>query len=798
MSRLSGWPLAGIQVIDLSTEIAGPYCTKMFVDAGAEVVKVESPDGGDPLRRWSASGAPIAEGEDGALFQHLNASKRSVTLDLGSSAGRETLLDLAAAADLVVESFRPGELARLGLTFDALQAQNPALSLVSISPWGSTGPWAERPATEFTLQAATGSTAHRGLASREPVAAGGRIGEWIAGSFAAVGALFAWLSARNTGQGQHVDLSIFEAMLLSMTYYHDLSGQWREGPLPRGIEVPSIEPAKDGWVGICTITGQQWLDFCVLIGQPELAEDERYLEGTFRTQQLEFMQQIVHGWTRERTVDEIIELASLMRIPVAPIGDGRNLPKMDHFALRGSFVEGPGGFVRPRPPYLLEKTALRPFGPAPKLGQHNDELLSRREPTEARSPATAEASALPLEGLRVVELSTFWAGPIAGCHLADMGADVVKVESIQRPDGMRFAGAIPTDRLWEWSPIFAGVNPGKRGVTLQLDSEEGMKLLERLIRGADVVTENFSARVMDHFGLGWDRVHALNPRAIMLRMPAFGLDGPWRDRAGFAMTVEQASGLAWITGYDDLPLVPRGPCDPIGGMHAVFALLLALEHRRRSGEGQLVEVPLVEAALNVAAEQVIEYSAYEQLLGRAANRGPYAAPQGVYPCAEEDEYLALAVATDAQWQRLCALMDETRWSRDPALASAPGRRDAHDEIDARIGQWLSMQKRDDAVQKLVDAGVPAHPLVNGHYLMPNPQLEHRRFFQVMEHPVTGETRYPGLPMAFSGLERHLHASPPPTLGQHNDEILGGELGLSPDELRGLRERKIIGERPAFM
>jgi len=770
----------------------------MLVDAGAEVIKVEPPDGGDPLRRWTASGAPIAAGEDGALFQHLNASKRSITLDLRSGAEREALLDLATAADLVVESFQPGERARLGLGFDALQARNPALSLVSISPWGNTGPWAERPATEFTLQAATGSTAHRGLGDREPVAVGGRIGEWIAGAFAAVGALLAWLSARNTGRGQHVDLSIFEAMLLSMTYYHDLSGQWREGPLPRGIEVPSIEPAKDGWVGICTITGQQWLDFCVLIGQPELAKDERYLEGTFRTQQLEFMQEIVHGWTREHSVAEIIELASLMRIPVAPIGDGRNLPEMDHFTVRGTFAEGPGGFVRPRPPYLLEKTPRRPFGRAPKLGEHTEAVRAERKAGPVSASGGEGGGPLPLAGLRVLELATFWAGPIAGWALADMGADVVKVESIQRPDGMRFAGAIPNDRLWEWSPIFAGVNPGKRGVTLQLDSEEGMTLLERLIRGADVVTENFSARVMDNFGLGWDRVRALNPRAIMVRMPAFGLDGPWRDRAGFAMTVEQASGLAWITGYDDLPLVPRGPCDPIGGMHAVFALLLALEHRRRSGEGQLVEVPLVEAALNVAAEQVIEYSAYGRLLARAGNRGPYAVPQGVYRCAGEDAYLALAVATDAQWQCLCALMDETEWSRDPTLASAPGRRRAHDQIDARIQQWLSAQSCDEAVRKLTGAGIPAHPLVNGHYLMPNPQLEHRRFFQVMQHPVTGKTRYPGLPMSFSGLPRQLHASPPPTLGQHNDEILGGELGLSAEELEGLRERKIIGERPSFM
>jgi crotonobetainyl-CoA:carnitine CoA-transferase CaiB-like acyl-CoA transferase len=233
-------------------------------------------------------------------------------------------------------------------------------------------------------------------------------------------------------------------------------------------------------------------------------------------------------------------------------------------------------------------------------------------------------------------------------------------------------------------------------------------------------------------------------------------------------------------------------------MHALFALLLALEHRRGSGEGQLVEVPLVEAALNVAAEQVIEYSAYGRLLTRDANRGPYAAPQGVYRCAGEDEHLALAVATDAQWQALCILLGETEWARDPALATARGRREDCDRIDARIGEWCSTKGSDDAVQKLIDAGIPAHPLVNGHYLLPNPQLEHRSFFQVMEHPVTGETRYPGLPMAFSELDRHLHPNPPPTLGQHNDEILGGELGLSGDELRELRERKIIGERPAFM
>jgi crotonobetainyl-CoA:carnitine CoA-transferase CaiB-like acyl-CoA transferase len=230
----------------------------------------------------------------------------------------------------------------------------------------------------------------------------------------------------------------------------------------------------------------------------------------------------------------------------------------------------------------------------------------------------------------------------------------------------------------------------------------------------------------------------------------------------------------------------------------VLAALLALEHRRRTGEGQLVEVPLIETALNVAADQVIEYSAYGTLAQRQGNRGPGAAPQGVYRCAEPGEYVAIAVATDTQWAALRTAMGDPEWAREPVLATADGRRAAHDTIDARIEHWLSTQGRDAAAQRLADAGVPAHGVINAHFVTPNPQLEHRRFFQVLQHPVTGATRYPGLPIAFSGLDRQLHRRPPPTLGQHNAEVLGAELGLSAEEIADLRARQIIGERPVFM
>ncbi len=799
------WPLQGLRVVDLTSEIAGPYATKLLVDAGADVVKIEPPRG-DPLRRWTASGTRLAPDEDGALFQFLNASKRSVVADLEDPAGRRLALELAGEADLVVHGLTEARAAAVGLDAPSLFDRRARTSSVSVTPWGAAGPFAERPCTEFTLQAATGSVAYRGLRDRRPVAAGGRFGEWLTGVYAAVGGVTAWLSARLTGRGQQVDVSMFEAMLLSMTVYHDLNGQWVEGDLARSIEIPSIEPAKDGWVGFCTITGQQWKDFCALIGQPEVANDDSYLDARRRMEHRELMKRIIHGWTRERSVDEIVEVASLMRIPVAPVGDGRTLPQMDHLVARGVFSKGPGGFLQPRVPYRLSRTPTRPLGSAPKLDEHGDAIRAvpgsvfrpREEPAPTVGP---DAPGLPLTGLRVVDLTAFWAGPFATCYLADLGADVVKVESIQRPDGMRFAGAIRKEKLWEWSPVFAGANPGKRDVTLQLDDARGMALLKRLIADADVVIENYSVRVLENFGLGWDEVRALSPRVIMVRMPAFGLDGPWRDRTGFAMTIEQVSGLAWITGYEDLPLVVRGACDPVGGMQTVFALLMALEHRRRTGEGQLVEVPLLENALNLAAEQVIEYSAYGELLTRAGNRGPVSAPQGVYRCADRDgqeQYVAIAIARDEQWQALCDQLGNPAWARDPQLATAAGRRTRHDEIDERIDAWLADQHRDAAAERLVAAGIPAAAVINAHRVMPNPQLEARAFFQTMVHPETGPTRYPGFPMRFSRFGPGLHRRPPPTLGQHNDEVLRGELGLSEAEVAELRAARVVGERPSFL
>ena len=797
MSKTAPRPFDGLLIVDLCSNIAGPYATKLFVDAGAEVIKVE-PRKGDPMRRWTASFQDLPDGEPSPLFQYLNAGKKSIVLDPRDARDRAYLTRLAERADILFEDWGPGRLEELGLDPEAWEDANPRLSIVRISPWGQEGPWSKFPANDFTLQAATGSVDYRGLPERYPVASGGRIGEWVGGTFAAVSGLAAWRSARQTGEGQIADLSVFESMIQCFSIFGDLGSQFEGGGLNRSIEIPSIEPTKDGHIGFCTITAQQWKDFCSMIGRQDIGDNERYLDARNRMEDFDFIQGAIHEATKEKTNAEWIELCELLRIPVTPIGNGQTLPEMDHMIERGTFEHAPGGFLQPRTPWHLETTSPVPTGKTPPLDGDRSEILERIQKPIPKAKHRMGLADLPYAGLRVVDLTAFWAGPYTTSMLSDLGADVVKVESIQRPDGMRFATTYRGEQLWEWSHVFHGVNPGKRDVTLRLDDADGLALLERLIGDADIVIENFSARVMPAFGIDAEKVKSLNSRAIFVRMPAFGLDGPWKDRAGFAMTVEQVSGLAWATGYEDLPLVVRGVCDPLGSAHALFALSLALEERERTGLGQVVEVALVEPALAIAAEQVIETSAFGIVHGRDGNRMPHAAPQGIFETSEEDSRVAISVTSEAAWRGLCGVLGANDWRLSDALSTHQLRYEQHDMLCARISGWARSRSQEEILEAMRAAGVPAAAVVNNHGLFPNPQLAARRFFQTMKHPFTGKTRYPSFPASFSNLERDLHCSPPPTLGQHNREILQGELGLSETELDRLEEAGVIGTRPSFM
>jgi crotonobetainyl-CoA:carnitine CoA-transferase CaiB-like acyl-CoA transferase len=441
------------------------------------------------------------------------------------------------------------------------------------------------------------------------------------------------------------------------------------------------------------------------------------------------------------------------------------------------------------------------------LGEHTEHY--RRNGQTGRkigqNRAQTSVSALPFAGLRVVDMTTFWAGPSCTHMLAMLGAEVIHVESTRRPDGTRLIAGIPIteNQWWEKSPIFSGLNTNKKDLTLDLQNAVGRDLLLRLIATSDVVVENFTPRVMDQIGLDFAAVQAVRPDAIMLRMPGFGLDGPWRDNPAFAYVIEAASGISWLTGYPDRnPYEPYSVGDPNAGVHALNALLLALEHRRCTGQGVHIEAAMVDAALNVAAEQVIEYSAYGALLQRDGNRGPTAAPQNLYLTTEVDEFgrrdcwVAIAVATDEQWAGLCNALGDPAWATDPALASADGRHRQHDLIDERLNAWCETRTADDIVETLWSCGVPVAKVMQPHRQSELPQLTARGFFEDVDHPVNARTPHSTLPFTSTRGPDRVHVQPAPLLGQHNREVLA-ELGLSDTEIDELVVQGVIGTAPVM-
>jgi crotonobetainyl-CoA:carnitine CoA-transferase CaiB-like acyl-CoA transferase len=699
---MDGEDLASFRVLDFSGQIAGPYCTKLLADAGARVVKVEPPEG-DPLRRVSETAE--RPGTAAPLFTFLNAGKQSVVGGIGD----ERVAELIAEVDLVVEAHGLETDAGARLDVARLRETHAALVVLSITPYGLSGPWAGRLATEFTLQAESGSTGVRALLGGEPFQAGGRITEWAAGAYGAAAVLPALLHARATGRGEHIDLSMLETANFVFTNFSESMNRLMNGSpddpehlfLAPSVETPSIEPTADGYVGFCTNSRQQFSDFLLLIERPDLQSDEVLAQFAGRLMRFAEWTEIMQPWLSKHTTPEIVERAALLRIPVAPICNGKTVLEHEQLAARGVFVsDAEGRFRQPRRPYRFDDDDPPPPRPAPRLGEHTGRAaFPPREPIVPVAPG--DAGALPLEGLRVLDLTAWWAGPSATHLLASLGADVVHVESVSRPDGLRMIGGMMRahyPQWWDAAPHFQHTNSNKRGITLDLTKPKGLALAEQLIAKSDVVMENFTPRVLENFGLTWERVHGLNPRTILMRMPAFGLSGPWRDMPGFAQTMEQLSGLAWVTGHrDDQPRIPRGPCDPVAGMHAAFALLVALERRKRTGRGHLVESTMVESALNMAAEQVVEWTAHQTLLGREGNRSRLAAPQGLYPCADgerpTEKWLALSVASDAQWRRLRSLLGEPAWAMDPALDTLAGRRAAHDAIDTELRTWTGERSR---------------------------------------------------------------------------------------------------------
>jgi crotonobetainyl-CoA:carnitine CoA-transferase CaiB-like acyl-CoA transferase len=513
-----------------------------------------------------------------------------------------------------------------------------------------------------------------------------------------------------------------------------------------------------------------------MTGHPEWAEDASLFSERGA------LAGAIDEWVGAQAAHDVLELASAFRIPNAPIVDGENARTIEHLRQRGSFGGGDDRPVGPRSPLRLTG-APAPDRPAP--------------------PRAGTAPGLPFAGLRILDMTAYWAGPSATHIFALLGAEVIHLESGRRPDGARSVGVSPrTDApAWERGPIFTALNTNKKSLTLDFGTPEGLDLLRRFVATCDVVVESFTPRVLDQLGLDDHGLRALRPDLIVVRMPGFGLTGPWRDNAAFAFVIEDASGLTWLTGHPDAhPVEPYCIGDSNAGLHGALGLLVALAHRDATGAGCHVEAAMIDAALSITAEQVVEHSACGVRLERAGNRGPAAAPQDLYDCGDpsddrdEPARVAIAVATDEQWAGLRRALGDPPWAADPALATHAGRDAARDLIDGHLRPWCATRAADEIVATLWDAGVPVAKVLQPHEQPDLPPLAARRFFEEVYHPVSGPARCSTLPFRLPGQPGPLHARPAPLLGEHTDELLR-ELGLDDEQLAALAAAGVTATAP---
>ncbi len=413
-----------------------------------------------------------------------------------------------------------------------------------------------------------------------------------------------------------------------------------------------------------------------------------------------------------------------------------------------------------------------------------------------------------LQGLRILDLTQVAVGPYATMLLGFMGAQVIKVESCSRMDIARgparpvpgsnaqHPGGVPGERPWNRAAHHVNRNANKLGLTLDLATPRGRELFLELAKLCDVLTENYRASVMDRLGLGYDLVSRVNPQLVYLKISSQGASGPEKDYGSLGSTLEQTTGLASITGYEDgIPLGTNETYpDPLVGMLAVGALMAALRQRRKTGRGSLVDLAQREATISILGETVLDYSYNGRVSGPVGNTHPMMSPHRVYPCQGQDKWVAISVGSDAQWRGLCRAIGQPSLGDDPRFATLEARRANREELDLLLSRWTQERDHNQAMHLLQAHGVAAGAVLKGIDVIHEPHLQARGFWDTVEHPEAGQYIQVTTPWKLSRDQRQT-AVPAPGLGEHNGYVLSELLGLPEGELEDLETQGIIGARP---
>lgn len=841
--------LSPYRILDLCDE-RGALAGRILADLGADVIRIE-PVGGDPLRGRGPQLADAPDGEGGIGWLVAQAGKRGLVLDLAESAAdRDVFRALAATADVVLETAAPGERAARGLDVDAVTASlpdsHPGLVWCSITPFGRTGPYADHVAHDLVCVAMGGNASMTGDPDRAPLRCSLPTSSMHGGPEAVVGVLLALFGRADVG-GQRVDVSLRETQLSTL-----ISGAAQVasgGPLHqrsghRTGRTREIWRCLDGYVSYGLRGGPARASnlraTVAFMAENDMAPDwlraidwSSFSPLTLSADELVQLEATFAAFFATRTMRELYDEALTRRILLAPCNDAREILSQPQLRSRDFFgrVQAPGvvgGIELPARFAQASTSMIGVRGPAPRLDEHGAALRDEiaRAPRRAAEPSKREGLRLStraggdgvLEGLRVLELGSGAAGPVATRYLAEQGATVIRIESARRPDFLRMLHVTRENRdepdILERAPMFVLLNPDKKSLALDLKTEEGRALLRRLIdEWADVVAENFAPGVMESWGLDYASLRDRRPDLVMVSGCLFGQTGPQRRYPGFGGQGAAIAGFNQMTGWPDRePLGPYGTItDSLSPRFVCAALLSALLQMRRTGEGQHVDVSQIETGVYALSEMVARCSASGEVMARMGNRAEDAAPHGIYPCrnvrpyvdqpadhasnggggraVEGERWIAIAIFDDEAWARLVEEMGRPSWAMEPVFSTRAGRLGRVDVLDEKLAAWTRGEDAEALMARLQARGVEAGVVRDFRQLAIDPQLAAREHFVAREHAVLGTLTFERAGFRLSetcgGIRRA-----GPRLGEHTHEILAAVLGLSEDEIADLRVREI--------
>jgi len=817
--------LTDLAVLDVTQEHNG-YAGKLFSDMGADVIKVE-PAGGDPGRQVP----PLARDADGtessAFFGFLNTGKRSLELDPSVAADRQLLDGLLGAVDIVFED----HLERYGRTPETVQENHPRLVVVSLSTFGRT----HDVEGVALLDAATGGLMYQtGYDERPPTAPGLSLATYLGVLQGAVGGL---LAARTSEQGgQHVDVSRKEPVVsnLEATYteytYNGRITERNGNTHPVGHPMGEIYPTEDGAICVCLL-GQQtegplgghdlsmWGDFCRMLNREDLLEDERFnataeedIAGFVkRLRNADELDAILREELADRSAEELYHESQEHGISNALVSTPADLLDSDQLDHRDFFSETalPNGVsvTLPTAPYRFSNARRRQERP-PSLDEHGEEIrreyISDRQQFSRvdRKQTGEEPNERPLTDVTVLDFSIAWAGPYCARILASHGADVIKVESTTQPDATRTITPLYDDRPGDpvngedRSGAFQEKNLGKRGLSVDLRTEEGTDVIKDLIAGGDVdvVIESFAPGTFERMGLGYGTLRGLDDSIVMCSISGYGQTGPESGYRAYGAMLGAHAGIPNVTGFPEDKPVRAGIAyvDPVTGLHAAFAVLAALHDRGPDGTGQHIDFAMREAGVTLIHQALSHCGLTGEDWERIGNRDERERfLQGCYRCeADNDQgepWVAIVVRNESEWQALKMVLDSPAWTDDKVFADQASRLRNQDELDDRIESWTQTRNRFEVVEDLRRVGVPAGVVQTTADLLENDRhLEDRGFWQDVDHPVIGTKPYPAPMPRLSATPGEI-AGAAPMIGQHTREILYEYLELSGEEVASLED-----------